>query len=279
MISLITGTLGRETALRRLLTSLTAQTYRDFEVVLIDQSGAEAMGSVCSEYPSVAVRRVTAPPGLSRARNLGLSMAKGDIVGFPDDDCWYAPGLLARVAETLADPNVDGVSFRVRDSRGTCSAGGWMSPGRMGMTRENVWRTAVSCSFFLRRKALGTARFDERLGLGSGTPFGSGEETELLLRLLAKGARLRYDGNVTVFHPVFRGPWRLRRGWRYGLGHGWVLRRHGYGAVRALTAAALQGGRAAQALLTLRFGKAGFHLAQACGRIVGFTIGGGRRQA
>lgn len=273
MISLIVGTLGRVAALRRLLKSLAAQTVRDFEVVLVDQSGTEAVMPVLEEFPTVCVRRVTAAPGLSCARNLGLTLAKGEIVGFPDDDCWYTPNLLAQVTEAFRDPALDGFSFRVTDDDGICSAGGWMSLGQMPMTRKNIWRTAVSCSFFLRRNALGMERFDERLGVGSGTPFGSGEETEFLLRLLARGAYLQYDGTVTVFHPVFRGPWRLRRGWRYGLGHGWVLRRHGYGVAQALLAVALQGGRAAQALLMLRFGKMGFHLAQAAGRAVGFAVG------
>lgn len=274
MISLIVGTLGRVAELRRLLGSLAAQRVRDFEVVLVDQSGTEAVMPVLAEFPTVCVRRVTAMPGLSRARNLGLTLAKGEIVGFPDDDCWYALDLLARVAEAFRNPALDGVSFRVTDENGLCSAGGWMSLGQMPMTRKNIWRTAVSCSFFLRRDALGEERFDERLGVGSGTPFGSGEETEFLLRLLARGACLRYDGTFTVFHPVFRGPWRLRRGWRYGLGHGWVLRRHGYGVARAFLAVALQGGRAVQALLMLRFGKMGFHLAQAAGRAVGFVLEG-----
>ncbi|HIV09842.1 MAG TPA: glycosyltransferase family 2 protein [Candidatus Spyradenecus faecavium] len=274
MISLIVGSLGRVGELRRLLGSLERQTYRDFEVVLIDQSGTEALVSVAADFPGVEVRRVVAQPGLSRARNLGLSLARGEIVGFPDDDSWYPPGLLAEVAKRLAAPGVDGVSFRVTDEAGVCSAGGWMSAGRMAMTRGNVWRTAVSCSFFLRREAIGDVRFDERLGAGSGTAMGSGEETDFLLRLLGQGRRIDYDGTVTVFHPVFHGPWRARRGWRYGVGHGWVLRRHGFGVARCLWAVALQGVRAAQAAVTLRWGRVAFHLAQAVGRLTGFVRGG-----
>lgn len=274
MVSLIVGSLGRVGELRRLLGSLAGQTYREFEVVLVDQTGTEALAPVVAGFPGLAVRRVAAAPGLSRARNLGLSLARGEIVGFPDDDCWYPPGLLAEVAGRLAAPGVDGVSFRVTDGAGTCSAGGWMSAGRLTMARGNVWRTAVSCSFFLRREAIGEVRFDERLGAGSGTAMGSGEETDFLLRLLARGRRIDYDGAVTVFHPVFRGPWRLGRGWRYGVGHGWVLRRHGFGVGRCVWAAALQGARSAQALAALRFGKAAFHAAQAAGRLAGFARGG-----
>ena len=42
--------------------------------------------------------------GLSRARNAGLRMIAGDIVSFPDDDCWYPPDLLQRVADASSVP-------------------------------------------------------------------------------------------------------------------------------------------------------------------------------
>ncbi len=272
--ALIVGTLGRLPELRRLLGSLAAQTYRRFRLILVDQSGGGEVAALAEAFAArgLPLRRVAAPPGLSAARNRGLALAGGaDVVAFPDDDAWYPPDLLAQVAARLAAPGApDGLSCRVTDEAGACSAGGWMSAASQPVTRANVWRTAVSCSLFLRRDALGDLRFDERLGAGAATPMGSGEETDLLLRLLAAGRRVDYDGALTVFHPVFRGPWRLARGWRYGVGHGWVLRAHGLGAARCLWAVALQGLRAAQAALTLRPRKALFHLAQAAGRAVGF---------
>lgn len=42
----------------------------------------------------------------------------------------------------------------------------------------------VSCSFFVKREKVGKLRFDERLGVGSGTRFGSGEETDFVLNLI-----------------------------------------------------------------------------------------------
>lgn len=202
-LSLIVGTLGRESELRRLLTSLAAQTFRDFEVLLIDQTGNDTLLPLLAEYEtSVPLRRITAGRGLSKSRNLGLSLATGDLVAFPDDDAWYpTPTLLEEVADAFqCDETLDGLSFRVTDEAGLCSAGGWMSTAQVTMTPANIWRTAVSCSFFLRRSALGDLRFDEALGVGAGTPYGSGEETDFLLRLLERGATLRYDGTRTVGH-------------------------------------------------------------------------------
>lgn len=273
MLSLIVGTLGREPELRRLLESLREQSYRDFEVLLVDQSGGESIAALLEDFTDLPIRRVVSERGLSRARNLALPLAKGKIVAFPDDDCWYPPHLLAQIEESFQlSPEQDGLSVRVTDEAGRCSAGGYMSPHQAQLQKSNIWRMLVSPSFFLRRAAIGDLRFDERLGAGSESPLGSGEETDFVLRLLETGAQVAYDGTLTVFHPRFLGPWHPSRGWLYGCGHGWVLRRHRYGLLRILMAATFQGIRAGQSLFCLRFRKATFHLVQAIGRLYGYFV-------
>ena len=253
--SLITVTMGnRQKELMRLKSSLAAQTYRDFEHIVIDhREHPELLGS------------------LSRARNLGLSMASGDVVAFPDDDIWYGPDTLEKAVVILADPDVDGISFRVVDEKGTLSAG-WMSSCDFKIAAKNIWHSAVSCSVFLKRRALGDVRFDETLGLGSGTRFGSGEETDLLLTLIERGARLYYYGSNSVFHSSFRKRHTIGRAWLYGNGCGLVLRRHGYGVIRLLWMVFSQCGRAAQSILMLRPHKALFSLTMAAGRIAGYLF-------
>jgi len=251
-ISLITVTMGREAELNRLKASLATQTYRDFEHIVVDQR----------EHPEFA-------GGLSKARNHGLSLVTGDVVAFADDDIWYSPDMLALVANELSALDVDGISFRVTDGNGNCSAG-WMGTSRLRVSRRNVWNTVVSVSFFVKRTAIGTIRFDEALGVGAGTRFGSGEETDFALKLLSTGARIVYDGSRAVFHPAFGGRYTWRRGWTYGNGYGLVLRRHGYSPFRLVWAVSLQLVRVAQSLCLLRWTKCGFHLAMATGRLIGY---------
>lgn len=251
--SLITVTMGdRSAELQRLKDSLARQTFRDFEHIVIDHR----------EHPELN-------GGLSRARNLGLALAKGDVIAFPDDDAWYGPETLADATAVLSDEKCDGISFRVVDETGACSAGGWMSADRKEMTRATVWHTAVSCSFFVKRAAIGNVRFDGRLGVGSGTRFGSGEETDFILSIIERGARIVYDGTKAVYHPSFAGVYTLRRGWRYGNGYGVTLRKHHYGLLRLTWSVGVQLARACQAALAFRFRKAGFHLAMSVGRFVG----------
>lgn len=120
--SLITVTMGdRLDELRRLEESLARQTFRDFEHIVINHR----------EHPELK-------GCLSRARNFGLTLAKGGVIAFPDDDAWYGSTVLADAAAALLDENVDGVSFRVVDKTGACSAGDWMSADRKEMTRTTV---------------------------------------------------------------------------------------------------------------------------------------------
>ena len=254
--SLITVTMGdRPGDLARLGASLDAQSYRDFEWIVVSHR----------EHPEFG-------GGLSRARNFGISQATGSVLAFPDDDAWYGKDVLRDAASILEYPNVDGVSFRVVDEGGRCSAGGWMSGGRKAVTKSSIWHTAVSCSFFVKRFAMGDVRFDERLGVGSGTRFGSGEETDFLLSLLERGARMEYDGTKCVYHPAVSGSVGIAKGWKYGNGCGMTLRRHGYSVMRLLWAVSVQSARAVQSLALLNPRKAIFHSAMAAGRLAGYML-------
>jgi GT2 family glycosyltransferase len=207
--------------------------------------------------------------GLSRARNFGIEQAVGDVIGFPDDDVWYGPDLLESVSTALKDPENDGVSFRVVDENGICSAG-WMSSGKKDVSRRNVWHTAVSVSLFIKRSIVGSVRFDGGLGVGSGTRFGSGEETDFVLRLIENGAKIIYDGSKCVYHPQSSGGEKFQKGWLYGNGYGFVLRKHKYSVFRLVWGVGVQFVRAVQSVLRLRFKKSAYHIAMSVGRFSGY---------
>ena len=99
MFSLIVATMNRVSELDRLLTSLGEQSYKDFEVIIVDQNGDDRLSPLVSNHRGMAIRHVRSERGLSRARNAGLQVARGDIIAIPDDDCWYPEGVLAVVQE------------------------------------------------------------------------------------------------------------------------------------------------------------------------------------
>lgn len=100
-ISLILATVGRTDELGRLFESLAAQTFGNFEVIVVDQNDDDRLLPHLdrARYLGVAVRHLRHhPANLAAARNVGIEAARGKWIGFPDDDCWYSPHLLERVA-------------------------------------------------------------------------------------------------------------------------------------------------------------------------------------
>lgn len=231
LISLITGSLFRAHELERLIRSLCEQTYPKFELIIVEQANVRAAEEILRRFDKLDGRVVRSARGLSRARNCGMACAVGDVIGFPDDDCWYEPETLARVAQRFEDdPSLMILCGRVETTTGPMLR---YPAERCEVTRRNVWRTAVSPGIFVR--ADGAARiggFDTSLGLGSGTAAGSGEETDYVLRALTMGLRVEYDDGVRIMHPS---PEEVADrlsplvGRSYGQGMAAVLRLHRYG--------------------------------------------------
>jgi glycosyltransferase involved in cell wall biosynthesis len=261
------ATLGRP-ELDRLLRSLADQGYRDFEVLIVDQGPGEDVQALVDRYSTtLTITYMRSDLGLSRARNVGIAAAQGDILAFPDDDAWYAPDQLESVDRLFAqDQDMFGLTGRCTDRDGNVSAGGIRRQAGP-ITRENVWHSGVSTSMFLRRDVFErVGGFDEELGLGCGGPFQSGEETDLLLRAVNHGYKLVFAPEVRVFHPLpptaaVKGV--IERNWSYALGMGRVLRKHDERAVsvagwigRAATGAMVAALQRNPAQARLRLGRA-----------------------
>ncbi len=119
MISVIVPVYKTEPYLRQCVDSILEQTYRDIEVLLIDDGSPDKCGEICDEYAEKDNRvRVfhTENRGISAARNLGLKEARGEYIGFVDSDDWIEPDmyetLLKRLQESGADIAVCGVWYQ-----------------------------------------------------------------------------------------------------------------------------------------------------------------------
>lgn len=230
--SLILGTAGRTHELEQFLSSLNAQTYRNFELLVVDQNPDDRLVPILQAYEDeFAIAHLRSEKGLSRAKNVGLEAASGAIIGFPDDNCQFPPHLLRRVALLFDQhPETDGLTGRSVDEFGEESNGRY--DGYSGtINRFNVWRRGIAYNVFLRRECARSARFDTQLGPGAGTQWGAGDETDYLLRLLEAGASLYYDPALIVFHAQPVPPYDLsamNRAYAYGCGIGRVLSKHRY---------------------------------------------------
>jgi glycosyltransferase involved in cell wall biosynthesis len=272
--SLILGTVGRTNELETFLHFLNMQTYRDFELIVVDQNEDDRLIPILSYHRDhFNIHHLRSRRGLSRARNIGTAAASGDVIAFPDDDCWYPKTLLERVAAILQERrDLDGLTGRFTDGDGL-SEGRWL-PHSMPLNRFNVWRGAISFSIFLRRAVVDrTGKFNETLGVGAGTPWGAAEETDYLLRSMANGFRLEFFHDLILHHPVKSHGFdasACTRQQKYEAGIGRVIRLNNYPfwyfpAVCLRTCAGI-----CVAMARGRFAQARFKTVSILGRIAGW---------
>jgi len=230
MISLIVATLHRVDEVERLLASLDDQTYKDFEVLIIDQNDDDRLRPVFQSHPNLVIRHIRSEHGLSRGRNVALPVAKGDFICFPDDDCWYPIDLLSKVLAWFSlHREFAGLFVCLRDVDGTPVGPRWPKQACV-CTRENLWDIGLSAGVFLRRELVdANGLFNESVGLGSGSPYQSGEDIDYNLRPLERGFKMWFEPSLTVHHPNMHSSERLRRTtYGYALGGGYIQRLHGY---------------------------------------------------
>ncbi|MBZ5641218.1 MAG: glycosyltransferase [Acidobacteriia bacterium] len=273
--SLILATVGRVDELACFLHHLDQQTYRCFELIVVDQNRDPILDLLIKQYQGkFPLLHLKSEQGLSRARNTGLQHFTGDIAAFPDDDCWYPPDSLQEVARLFVEnPAWDGLVGKAIDNIHP-DAYRWFPNENGWINRTNVWRQALSITMFLRKSVVqGTGCFDETLGAGSGQGRLSAEETDYLIRSLESGFRIQYTPDVRIFHPSPHSTYDrnlIRKGYGYSVGFGYVLRKHkyplpfvAYSWLRAL-------GGALVSLVTLNFPKSRYHFTVLKGRILGW---------
>lgn len=281
-ITLITGTAGRTAELARLAASLTAQTVRDFEWIVVDQNADDRVAGILEQHAREAsMRRIRAAPGLSAALNLGVREAGGSIVGFPDDDGWFATDTIARIL-ALFDRNAawDGIACRAVDEAGVPSIINWSS--RAGpCTRYNAWFRAVSTGLFFRRNVFDRiGGFDETLGVGPGLLLAA-HDSDFVLRAVGADFHVEYVVEPVVYHPqVARGTDAdsVRKARFYAIGAGRLMRDHRMPMWWTSAAVGVPLARSVASLVRGERDAARLNWAESEGRFVGWLgAGGGRR--
>jgi len=112
LISVIVPIYNVEQYLRQCLDSIINQTYRNLEIILVDDGSTDSSGDICGEYAQIDARIKVIHKengGLSSARNIGLDVCTsgGDLIAFVDSDDWLALDMFEVLYTNLKEKNVD----------------------------------------------------------------------------------------------------------------------------------------------------------------------------
>ncbi len=110
MISIIIPMYNASEYLRRCLDSMLAQSYTEWEAILVDDGSKDNTKDICKKYEERDARIVyyyQINSGVSKARNKGLELASGDYISFLDADDYVAPDYLKKLMETIEKTKAD----------------------------------------------------------------------------------------------------------------------------------------------------------------------------
>lgn len=188
MISVIMLTYNREDMVSRAIESILAQTYRDFEYIIVDNGSTDRSGVIADEYAAQdrRVRVIHRERGnIGSGRNAGLDAARGEYIAFIDDDDWAEPDwlefLLGLLEERGADVAIAGAADKIFDEKRFMTA--------EEAIIELMWRKRYNMAFpdkLFRRELFDGTRFPVD---------GAYDDIALMYKILAKAKRgVAYHG-------------------------------------------------------------------------------------
>jgi glycosyltransferase involved in cell wall biosynthesis len=110
MISIIIPVYNGKRHLEVCLTHIAASTYKDYEIIVVDDCSSDDSGQIAKKY-TVHIIRLAQKNGPAAARNIGSQSAKGEILLFIDNDIFIMPDTIQRMAVFLNEnKDMDGVT-------------------------------------------------------------------------------------------------------------------------------------------------------------------------
>lgn len=208
-VTVVVCTRDRPDQLEPAVRAVLANTYSEFELVVVDQSEAEQsaqlLQALANDDRRLRIVRDRGGRGASRARNLGAREARTDILVFTDDDCVPSPDWVATMFRVMAEDPIAGIAYgTVIPAECDPAEGfivGYAPPRRQRLTRpvDKLRDAGIGANMALRRSALfAIGGFDEMLGPGSYFP--SCEEGDLAYRMLRGGYALLHVPEARVTH-------------------------------------------------------------------------------
>ena len=199
--SLILATLGRDRELVDFLDSLACQTYKDFELIIIDQNVDGKIDAIVEEFNSrIPLKHMKVNfNGNARARDYGIQFAFGDVIAFPDDDCVYETDVLERVVtEFEKQPQLGILVAGSYDFSKTQFSIGVNANKPKYFSRLQMMGVEFTHFFCLSRMQRQEFYMDHDFGINS--KYCGAEGPELLYRLLRAGYKAFYTPEIKIYH-------------------------------------------------------------------------------
>lgn len=231
-LSIIIPTIGRKNELNSLLKSIVdCGLELTTEIIIIDQNPIGFLDEMLDEFRAVLNinHQIVSFKGLSKAKNFGVKIAKGEYFSFPDDDCKIFSDTYSIAFKTIETENVDVVFGRCIDVNGNDSVLKFKKESYF-LNTKNMLGGFVEATGVINKSIFEQGfYFDENMG--AGCFHGAEEGYDWLYRILTNSnLKAFYNPEVKFYHPqvlLDKGTTQaLKRVFTYSCGKAYLCKKH-----------------------------------------------------
>jgi len=188
-VSVVICIRNTEKYIGKCIRSLLDQTFKDFEVVIIDDGSNDNTRSIIKNFDDKRIRyfRNRTSLGIAKSRNKGLKLSKGKYIFFTDGDCIVTEGWLEEGLKSLENRNCVGVEGKIY----------YISKEYKPTFSDHVFSKIEHGGQFMTGNVAYERSIIERVG-GFDERYGYHEDRDLALRILKHG-KIRLNHNMIVY--------------------------------------------------------------------------------
>ena len=208
-LSVVICTYNRAESLKRAIESLGRQSYRNFDVVVVNGPSNDGTEEILRQLAETIQIVRCSEKSVAAARNVGIDTAQGEILAFMDDDAVAHPDWLNKLQSVYSDPTlaaaggpvIDGATGEVAYEVCMCRRAGDVSSWPFSelsdvhvRPRADPFLYLAGCNMSFRRSVLvAMGGFDEAFEYGY-------EDAEMCSRIIDAANKIEFVRDAIVYH-------------------------------------------------------------------------------
>lgn len=208
MISVLIATKNRPIPLRDCMIAVCTNSVRDIEILVVDQSDTDETKKTVDAIQDPRIKYLRdASTGKTKALNSGVSISKGEIIAFTDDDCIVTKNWIRTISNSFAkNPDIIGLfgstlPYKPEIHRGLFCPSTKTTSKPRHLTKPPIHRNQLGFGNNMAFRRTAFTKFGKfKIWLGPNSLGSNAEDAEYALRMLVANNAMLYNPLIRVYH-------------------------------------------------------------------------------